>query len=424
MPLCRLLRSAERVTEIRLWCATMARLEAELRAIPVFRNVIVSMREKNAAKRRGMRLLGGVLSFAALVALEGCYYMQAIRGHMDVMHRRRSVAEVLDDPLAPKNLKDRLKLVQEAREFSIDDLELPDNASYRSYADLEREFVVWNVLAAPEFSLQAKQWCFPVAGCVAYRGYFSKEAAYNEARRLGDDGYDVAVGGVSAYSTLGRFSDPVLNTMMRWNDTDLIATLFHELAHQKVYVRNDTQFNESFATAVAEIGIERWFADRREPRLLKEYLGHKALRREMLQRVELAKIELAVLYDSDIEEARMRQQKHAVLDALSSDVGELLSRNGADAPGWLAGTLNNARLVSLGLYEGWLPAFRALYEECNGKLACFYDETRNLAALPPDERYARLILLAEGQEPQGVAQTSGEPPSPHFSYADEPSLDL
>ena len=266
------------------------------------------------------------------------------------------------------------------------------------------------MLAAPEFSLQAKQWCFPVAGCVAYRGYFSKEAAYNEARRLGDDGYDVAVGGVSAYSTLGRFSDPVLNTMMRWNDTDLIATLFHELAHQKVYVRNDTQFNESFATAVAEIGIERWFADRREPRLLKEYLGHKALRREMLQRVELAKIELAVLYDSDIEEARMRQQKHAVLDVLSSDVGELLSRNGADAPGWLAGTLNNARLVSLGLYEGWLPAFRALYEECNGKLACFYDETRNLAALPPDERYARLILLAEGQEPQGVAQTSGEPP--------------
>jgi predicted aminopeptidase len=337
-----------------------------------------------------------LLAIAALVALEGCYYMQAIRGHMDVMQRRRSVAEVLDDPLAPEALKDRLKLVQEARQFSIDGLELPDNGSYRSYADLEREFVVWNVLAAPEFSLQARQWCFPVAGCVAYRGYFAQEAAYRQAEKLRDDGYDVAVGGVSAYSTLGRFSDPVLNTMMRWNDTDLITTLFHELAHQKVYVRNDTQFNESFATAVAEIGIERWFADRGEVDLLQQYLGRKALRREMLQMVDMARILLAALYDSPFEEAEMRRRKHAILDRLSSDVDRLLAMNGADAPGWLAGSLNNARLVSLGLYEGWLPAFRALFEACNGELACFYDESRKLAELPEDARYARLILLAQG----------------------------
>ncbi|MEX2124409.1 MAG: aminopeptidase [Woeseia sp.] len=355
----------------------------------------MSTLEKNATNRRGIKLLGGVLSVAALFVLEGCYYMQAIRGHMDVMHRRRSVAEVLDDPLAPEDLKERLKLVQDARRFSVDDLQLPDNASYRSYADLEREFVVWNVLAAPEFSLQARQWCFPVAGCVAYRGYFSKEAAYREAENLSDDGYDVAVGGVSAYSTLGRFSDPVLNTMMRWNDTDLVATLFHELAHQKVYVKNDTQFNESFATAVAEIGIERWFADRGEAGLLDEYLDRKALRRQMLQLVEEGRIELAVLYDSALEEPEMRREKHAVLDRLSSDVNHLLSSNGANAPGWLAGYLNNARLVSLGLYEGWLPAFRALYKECNGKLACFYDRTRELAELPQAERYARLILLEQ-----------------------------
>ena len=350
------------------------------------------MREKKSPSRY-LKVLGGALGLAALLALEGCYYMQAVRGHMDVMQRRRSVVEVLDDPNAPQTLKDRLELVQEAREFSVEELDLPNNESYRSYADLEREFVVWNVLAAPEFSLQPKEWCFPVAGCVAYRGYFAEQAAIREAEKLSGNGYDVSVGGVSAYSTLGRFSDPVLNTMMRWSDTDLVATLFHELAHQKVYVKNDTRFNESFATAVAEIGVERWFAARKEPELLNVYLARKALRREMLQLVEEAKISLAVLYDSELDEQEMRQGKDDILDQLSRDVSTLLARNGANAPGWLGGALNNARLVSLGLYEGWLPAFRELYKDCNGKLSCFYRTANTIADLPQDERHARLIVL-------------------------------
>src|SRR5690606_562277 len=254
--------------------------------VPAWKFKAQRMQESKPTSRRRVKLLAGALVLAALFALEGCYYMQAVRGHMDVMQSKRPVLEVLDDPDAPQNLKDRLELVREAREFSVEELQLPNNESYRSYADLEREFVVWNVLAAPEFSLRAKEWCFPVAGCVAYRGYFAEQAAQREAERLSESGYDVAVGGVSAYSTLGRFSDPVLNTMMRWSDTDLVATLFHELAHQKVYVKNDTQFNESFATAVAEIGVERWFAARKEPQLLNVYLERKALRREMLQLVE------------------------------------------------------------------------------------------------------------------------------------------
>ena len=343
--------------------------------------------------RRRARLLAGLLVIGALLAMEGCYYVQAVRGHMDVMNRSRSVTDVLSDPEAPQSLKERLELVQEARSFSVEALELPDNKSYRSYADLEREFVVWNVLAAPEFSLQAKQWCFPVAGCVAYRGYFAEEAAEREAGKLSERGYDVAVGGVSAYSTLGRFSDPLLNTMMRWSDTDVIATLFHELAHQKIYVKNDTRFNESFATAVAEIGVERWFAAREEAGLLKAYLERKALRRAVLQRVEDAKISLAALYDSDVDEPEMRRRKDLVLGELSSDVNGLLTASGVTAPAWFGGALNNARLVSLGLYEGWLPAFRELYKDCNGKMGCFYDTARELADLPQDERYARLIML-------------------------------
>jgi predicted aminopeptidase len=353
-------------------------------------------------------LFGGVLCIAALFVLEGCYYVQAVRGHMDVMHRSRSVTEVLDDPDAPQSLKERLERVQEARRFSVEELELPDNESYRSYADLDREFVVWNVLAAPEFSLQAKQWCFPVAGCVAYRGYFAEKAAHREAEKLSERGYDVAVGGVSAYSTLGRFSDPVLNTMMRWSDTDVVTTLFHELAHQKVYVKNDTQFNESFATAVAEIGVERWFAARKEAGLLNVYLERKALRREMLQLVEDAKIRLAALYDLDIDAAEMRRRKDLVLSELSRDANTLLSANGTAAPAWLGGALNNARLVSLGLYEGWLPAFREVYKDCNGKLACFYDIAREFANLPRDERNARLIVLTaeanEGASAQGAIE--------------------
>lgn len=349
---------------------------------------------RRAGWRRWMLGAGGVLAF---FALEGCYYMQAVRGHVDLMQRRRAVAEVLDDPASPVELKARLELVQEARRFSIEELGLPDNDSYRSYADVERDFVVWNVFAAPEFSLQARQWCFPIAGCVAYRGYFSNEAALKQARKLADDGYDVAVAGVAAYSTLGRFADPVLNTMLRWSDADLVATLFHELAHQKTYVPGDTRFNESFATAVAEIGIERWFAARGETELLARYHERKALRREMLERVERYKIELAALYDSALGEDLKRQRKADVLDRLSADVANLLAEAGADAPGWLHGTLNNARLVSLGLYEGWLPAFRSLYAGCSERLSCFYREVATLADLPDEERYARLILLGANE---------------------------
>jgi predicted aminopeptidase len=167
--------------------------------------------------RNRLIFLSCLVMVVLLVHLQGCYYMQAIHGHMEVMKSRRALGEVLADPSAPADLKERLMLVQEARQFAVDELGLPDNESYRSYANLERDYVVWNVFAAPEFSLEPKRWCFPVAGCVAYRGYFSRESAEAQVERLREDGYDVAVGGVAAYSTLGRFADPVLNTMMRWS---------------------------------------------------------------------------------------------------------------------------------------------------------------------------------------------------------------
>ena len=306
--------------------------------------------------------------------------MQAARGHMDVMNKRRPVNEVIQDTDSPEALKERLGLVSEAREFSISELYLPDNDSYRTYADLERDFVVWNVFAAPEFSLQPKTWCYPVAGCVGYRGYFAKDDAERQAEKLNGAGFDVIVGGVSAYSTLGKFSDPVLNTMMRWTDLDLVAVLFHELAHQQLYVKNDSEFNESFASAVEEFGVERWLRSRGEDSRLQEYKSSREFRQQLLQHVQAARTDLESLYASELDQSEMRQGKQAILSELREAAGEQVERSGRNVPAWLRSPLNNATLIPLSLYQGRLDEFRQLFAECKEDLQCFYDKAEQLSS--------------------------------------------
>lgn len=358
------------------------------------------------SKIKKLIIIACLAGIAGVLPLGGCYYMQAISGHTQLMSQRRPMSEIIADPGAPEALKERLRLVQEARQFSIDELRLPDNESYRSYADLGRDYVVWNVFATPEFSLKPKEWCYLVAGCVAYRGYFDREAAVQAADELRQDGFDVSLGGVSAYSTLGKFADPVLNTMMNWSNADLVATLFHELAHQELYVKGDTQFNESFASAVSDIGLERWFASRGKLNALQEYRDTNALRGEMLHLVLAAKSDLQQLYASDIDIGEKRARKRERLDALSADAASLFAAAGFDRDP-LPAPLNNARLVSLGLYEGWVPAFRAMYVECGERLTCLYDRAREVAALPTTERTARLELLSPDEgEPEQVADSS------------------
>lgn len=341
------------------------------------------------------RALLGAAFLLVTLQLEGCYYLQAIRGHSDLMSRRRPMTEVIEDTDSSTELKGKLELVIQARDFAVTDLLLPDNDSYRTYADLEREFVVWNVFAAPEFALQPKTWCYPVAGCVAYRGYFHETSARELAEKLDDQGFDVAVGGVSAYSTLGRFSDPLLNTMMRWSDVELVSTMFHELAHQKLYVKGDSAFNESFASAVAEIGIVRWLEARGESDRLADFNDRKLLRRSMMELVEPARATLATLYDQDIDAGLMRQRKKDILDRLSADADALVEANGIQSGNWLAAPLNNARLVSLNLYEGQLGAFKAIFDECRNKLDCFYSRAEELAGLSHEERSVRLNELVD-----------------------------
>jgi len=315
----------------------------------------------------GNRCCRSLILGCAMLSISGCYYMQAARGQLDVMSKREPIDKLIEAPDTPEELAARLRLVSEARQFAIDELLLPDNDSYRSYADLGRDYVVWNVFAAPEFSLDPKTWCFPIAGCVAYRGYFSEDAARRKADQLAEDGLDVAVGGVPAYSTLGRFDDPVLNTMMHWEDSDLVATIFHELAHQALYVKNDSAFNESFATTVEEIGIERWLTSRDQGGDFNDYNERRERREKTMDAIAAARSDLEKLYASSMAAHEMRRAKETRLAQLANEL-----------PAELEIDLNNARLASMSLYQSRVPEFQALYEKCERELRCFYDQASSL----------------------------------------------
>jgi predicted aminopeptidase len=338
-----------------------------------------------------------LLALAVLVSTAGCYYLQAAQGQWQVLRKRQPIDEVIRDAATPRQLAERLRLVQAARQFSIDELQLPDNESYRTFADIEREFVVWNVFASPEFSLQAKRWCFPVAGCVSYRGYFSEQAARRESARLAAKGFDVFVGGVSAYSTLGNFDDPVLSTMMHWDDLRLVAVLFHELAHQVLYIKGDTSFNESFASAVEEFGMRRWLSARRQAPDIERYDDRRALREDLMAIVTGARFDLEKLYAAPGDDAARRLRKRQRLERLRTELDARLVLAGLPDSNWPGDELNNARIVSLSLYEGRLPAFRNLFRRCNEEIACFYARVKEIAGLDKQRRDAALDALATGE---------------------------
>ena len=325
-------------------------------------------------------MLRVVVLVLGLLVLPGCYYVQAAQGQWELTRKRKPIDEVLTRDDTSPELAARLRLVQEARQFAIDELALPDNDTYRTYADLEREFVIWNVFAAPEFSLEPKTWCFPVVGCVSYRGYFDKADAEREARRLGNDGFDVAIGGVAAYSTLGKLKDPVLNTMMNWDDTQLVAVLFHELAHQVLYVKGDSGFNESFATAVEEEGVRRWLGARARQGEFAAYASNRESRQALMALVAEAREDLESVYAMDIGDDARRELKADRMKSLQQEISAHFESEGRDPGNWLSGELNNARLVPMILYEGRLDEFRDLLSGCERDLVCFYGKARELAA--------------------------------------------
>ena len=336
---------------------------------------------------------------AATCALaSGCatpYLLQAAGGEWRVLHERVPIDKLLADPRTPPALRGHLEEVRAAREFASRELGLPDNASYRSYADIGRPYVVWNVVAAPEFSVEPKRWCFPVAGCVAYRGYFHERRAREFGAALAVRGFDVVVDGVPAYSTLGRFADPVLSSMLRYGDDELAATIFHELAHQLLYVRDDTEFNEAFATTVEDAGVERWLTHQGATERLRRFRAEQADAAAFAGLLARTRAQLARLYASGVPREEMRERKAEAFAALATDIRALERREGVSYPlyeGWIAEGLNNARLVSVSTYFGCLPGFQRVLEQAGGDLRRFYAAVRGLSRLPLVERHARLCV--------------------------------
>lgn len=326
--------------------------------------------------------------------LGGCHYVHLLRGHYDLMSRRVPIAELLANAGTPDDVRHKLVVAQDARFFAVHTLQLPDNASYTLYADLQRPYVQWSVMAAPELSLKPKQWCFPVAGCVAYIGFYDREQALEEAQSLAGQGFDTHIGGVSAYSTLGWFDDPVLNTMLVGSDERLAGLIFHELAHQQLYASGDTMFNESLASFIEAQGLREFLSG--QPERLQRWQVHAARHARVVDLMLDARARLEALYAGNADVATQRRLKQQEFERLQARYAELRMAWGetADFDGWFADGFNNARLLPFGLYHQWVPAFAQLYRESAGDWKEFHRRAKALADLAPELRSRALSALA------------------------------
>lgn len=322
--------------------------------------------------------------------LGGCstlgYYGHLAEGEMAVLRARKPIAQLVEDPATPAALRTRLQLALRARAFASDTLKLPRNKSYTTYADIHRPFVMWNVFATPALSLKPVEHCFPIAGCVAYQGFYHQGRANALAGRLAKQGDDVWVGGVPAYSTLGHFADPLLSTMDRWSDDEMIGTIFHELAHQQFYVKDDTAFNESFATFVQREGLREWLAVNHLP----PPDPMVAQREHQFTELILATREkLKALYASDLPDTTKYQRKTEVFVELQHQYQHLRDTTWHGYAGydhWFDTPVNNAKLLPFGLYDRGVPAFAALFKRCDGDWTRFYAAVRNIGNEPAVQR--------------------------------------
>jgi predicted aminopeptidase len=350
-----------------------------------------------------VKLIYAFISLIVAILLSGCadtrYVLQSVTGHWQMMQAAKPVAEWLQDDATPAALRQRLELAQRMRLFAVSELKLPDNASYQRYADLKRPAVVWNVVATSEFSLTLKTWCFPVMGCVGYRGYFKEAEARAFAETLKAEGLEVSVYGVPAYSTLGWLNwaggDPLLNTFLGYPEGELARMIFHEMAHQVLYVKDDTLFNESFATAVERLGGARWLAAHGSQTAKNDDVLRASRRREFRALCLATRQQLEAVYkeNSPLEQdSRARAaMKKVVMESFKNDYSELKKSwagyAGYDA--WVAGA-NNASFALQAAYDEWVPGFEALFDRNGQDWSRFYDAVKGLAKLPALERSSQL----------------------------------
>ena len=328
------------------------------------------------------------------VLLSSCgtlgYYTQAVGGHLKLMSAREPIDKLLNSESTDPELKKKLQTLVDARQYAVDKLKLPENDSYNTYAATGRDYVTWNVVAAEEFSLRPKTWCFPVAGCVNYKGYYAKEDAYAYAKKLVDENLDVNVGGATAYSTLGWFDDPVLDTMLRGRDTRFVGILFHELAHQLLYIKDDSNFNEAFASFVEQEGVRIWLRDRNEGERIEQFNQELARSADFSELLKVSRSKLAALYKEELEDGVKRAKKQAVIEGMQADYEVLKESWGGYSgyDGWFSRDINNAHLVSVATYRKLVPAFAAMYIDVDRSLPAFYAKAKEVAALPADKRTA------------------------------------
>lgn len=355
----------------------------------------------------GFRMIGAL----ALLTACGCsglrYYAHVGHGQAKLLLERRKISSVLADPQTSPDLARRLELAQRARRFAVTALHLPDNRSYTYYVDLHRPYVVWNVFAAPRYSTAPVLHCFPIAGCVAYRGYFTQRRAQAEAERLRRLGNDTYFSGIAAYSTLGWFADPILSSMLRWDDDELDGTIFHELAHQLIYLKGDTAFNESFATFVQRQGVRQWRLSRGLP--AGDDRG-EALALGFTEQVLELRARLQELYAQPLDHAEMERAKQAQIEAFRQRYREWRDRQW---PGehrydaWVDAPINNATLLPFGLYDRWVGAFAVLFAQSGGDWQQFYARVRALAGEATARRTQTLESLLPA--PAGVLSEQARP---------------
>ena len=346
------------------------------------------------------------LILLAALLLGGCstlgYYAQSVGGHLALMGDARPIDELLQDPQVDAELKRKLVRVKKIRAFASDELGLPRNGSYLGYADLQRKAVVWSVVATDEFSIEPQTWCYLFVGCASYRGYFSRQRALSFGEKLKAEGKDVAVEPVPAYSTLGWFDDPLPSTAIEWPEAELAGLIFHELAHQQLYVKDDSSFNESFASTVEQIGVEQWFRQQRMDAEYRHWQQREQHHDEFVDLLMGVRSELEELYRKPLDSTQMREQKRQLFDRLRSDYETLKQgwEGYAGFDGWFGRELNNARLASLATYEKWVPALMELYRH-SGSMSGFLQASKQLAELSRQQRDSRLMELSRGMPLSG-----------------------
>lgn len=345
------------------------------------------------------KLISSFSLLTGLLLMTGCsqlsYYAHCTQGHLALLSSRTPISKLLSDPSTSEKLAKQLRDLSRIRDFASSELKLPDNGSYRSYSDLQRPYATWNVVATKEFDLQPLRWCFPVAGCLPYQGFFERQRAESFAAELNKQGHDTYLYGVSAYSTLGWFDDPVLNTFLSRSAVDRAGIIFHELAHQQLFLQNDPDFSEGFATAVEQLGIEQWLAQNGSSKATTAYQERIQRDEDFTQLLGNLRQQLSNLYRQPLCPDCKRQSKAKILASFIIEYDRWKNERGDDGgyDNWVSDQLNNAKLASVNTYHQTVASFRALFAQQGNDFARFYQAAREISELPENDRIKRLQYL-------------------------------